>query len=337
MTEDGADSRKDVKTSLRRKMDLKNRLAYMGILPEKWADTELEYNEFREIKKRFFRHKAAVVALSVIIIVIFIGIFADHIAPYDPLYDTDYSTRNYPPVGMTWSIMGEDVHGTWEHPLGTDDLGRDVLSRLLKGVQFSLLVGVSAVAIGLSLGIVLGLVAGFFMSWIDPVIMRFLDIIYAFPAIMLAAVLAAFVGKSVEMLILIIGVVFIPSFTRIVRGSMLSEKEKEYVMAARSIGVKRFNIIMRHIFPNILAPIVVIGTLRLASAILVESGLSFLGFGPGALVPTLGGMLADGRTMLHYYPTLCIFPGIIIMIIVLGWNMAGDGLRDAMDPSLREQ
>ena len=136
---------------------------------------------------------------------------------------------------------------------------------------------------------------------------------------------------------MIIGIVFVPSFTRIVRGSVLSEKEKEYVLAARSVGVGGTKIMLRHIFPNVLAPIIVLGTLRLASAILVESGLSFLGFGPGALVPTLGGMLSSGRDMLHYYPTQTVLPGIVIMIIVLGWNMAGDGLRDAMDPSLREQ
>jgi len=332
MTEDT----KGKKPSTRRRMGIKNRLAYMGILPERLADVELGYSEMREIKKRFFRHRVGVVSTSVILIVIFIAVFADVLAPYDPLYGTDYDNIYLPPVGMSWSYIGETLHGTWEHPLGTDNLGRDIISRLMKGAQSSLLVGGLSVTIALSIGIVLGLVAGYFMGAVDRIIMRMLDVVYAFPAIMLAAVLVAYTGPSLTNLIIVMGIVFVPGFTRIVRGSVLSEKERDYVLSARSIGLNRSRIIFRHIFPNVLAPIIVIGTLRLAAAIIVESSLSFLGLGPPAPIPTWGSMLASGRDFLQLYPTLCIFPGLAILITVLGFNLAGDGMRDALDPALRE-
>jgi len=303
---------------------------------------ERGYSESREIFKRFTRTFIGKFLLFYIAVILFVVVFADVLSPHDPL-ELDLTNKFLPPVGMSWNIStmagGEfvdiPVSGSWEHILGTDSLGRDILSRLISSARTSILVGLGAVAIAASFGISLGTIAGYFRGKVDYTVMRPLDVLWCFPATFLAIVIMAAVGASMLNLIIIIGIVWITPFTRLVRGSVLSEREKEYVMAAKSIGVRNLKIMVRHILPNVIAPILVIATLEIAAAILIESSLSYLGVGVPTEIPTWGNMLASARPYMRMFPTLVLLPGIAIMLSVLGFNLAGDRLRDAMDPTLR--
>jgi peptide/nickel transport system permease protein len=271
--------------------------------------------------KQLKKNKMAMVGGGVIIFYILVALFGRFFAPYDPL-EIDLLNKLQPP--------------SWEHWMGTDDKGRDVLSRLIYGSQLSLTVGIVSVSIGAFFGIILGLVAGYYGKWVDTIIMRFIDILLAFPGLLLALAIISALGPSLVNVMIAVGIFSIPTFARIVRGSTLSTKRLEYIDAIRALGAKDFKIIFVHILPNILSPIIVQGTLRLATAILTAAGLSFLGMGAQPPSPEWGAMLSSGRNFLWTAPHLATFPGIAIAIIVMGLNLFGDGLRDALDPRMKK-
>lgn len=266
------------------------------------------------------KNKAAVVGLIIIFILIFISVFGKIIMPYDP-YTGKLSDSLQAPSST--------------HIFGTDDQGRDILSRVIDGTKISLRVGITSVAIALSIGIVFGSVAGFYGGKMDMIIMRFMDIMLAFPSLLLAIAFMSALGKGIDKAIIAISIVTIPEYARIVRSSVLSVKENEYVQAARVIGNSDAAIIFKHILPNVISPIVVRATLGISTAILETSALGFLGLGVQPPLAEWGSMLGSGRGYFYNAPHIIIFPGIAITITVLAFNLFGDGLRDALDPKLR--
>lgn len=269
---------------------------------------------------QLLRHRLGMLGLILTLVLIVMGIFGPYIAPYDP-NAIDAMARFAPP-----SI---------EHPLGADDFGRDILSRIMHGARISLQVGFIAVGIAATVGSTLGLVAGYAGRVVDEVIMRAMDILFAFPAILLAIAIMAALGKGVENAMIAIGIVYIPIFARIARGSVLSIRQEEFIEAARSCGANDGRILFKHILPNAMAPLIVETTLSLAFAILAEAALSFFGLGLQPPDASWGRMLSEGRGFFRQAPWMAIFPGLAIMFTVMGFNFLGDGLRDAMDPSLR--
>lgn len=271
------------------------------------------------VLKRLMRSPGPMMGLIIVLIFLFVSVAADYIAPYD--YDAaNFAMRRAAPSA--------------EHWLGTDELGRDLFSRLLQGARYSLLVGVISVGIGLAVGIPLGLLSGYFGGVTDMVIMRLMDIMLAFPSILLAILFVAVLGPSLENAMIAIGVVSIPIYARLVRSSTLAVKEDLFIEASRAMGANHFQIIFVHIFPNTLAPIVVQSTLQIAVAIQAAAALGFLGLGAPPDVPEWGNMLQKGRTYIISAPHIVIFPGLAIMLVVLGFNLLGDGLRDALDPRI---
>ena len=275
---------------------------------------------FVDFAKRFVRNRAALIGFIITVVLVIVAVFAPVIAPYDP-YDANM------PMSLT--------KPTAQHWLGCDELGRDILSRIIYGARISLRVGVEAVALALSVGIVLGALAGYFGGRLDLIIMRLMDIMLAFPSILLAIAFMAVLGRGIENAIIAIGIVSIPEYARIVRGSVLSVKENDYVTAARAIGNSEAAIIFRHILPNVMAPIVVRATLGISSAILDTAALGFLGLGVSPPTAEWGTMLGAGRGYVWDAPHLLTFPGLAITVTVLAFNLMGDGLRDALDPHLR--
>lgn len=271
--------------------------------------------------KQMKKNKMAMIGGYIIIFYILVALFGPLVAPYDPL-EIDLANKLQPP-----SI---------EHIMGTDDKGRDMLSRIIYGAQLSLSVGVVSVLIGAFVGIVLGLVSGYYGKMVDTVIMRIIDILLAFPGLLLALAIVSALGPSLFNVMIAVGIFSIPTFARIVRGSTLSTKKMEYIDAIRALGANDFKIIFVHILPNILSPIIVQGTLRLATAILTAAGLSFLGMGAQPPSPEWGAMLSSGRNFLWNAPHIATFPGLAIAIIVMGLNLFGDGLRDALDPRMKK-
>ncbi len=269
------------------------------------------------VYKQLKKNKMAVVGAWIIAFYFLVALLAPFIAPYDPL-QVDLVNKLQTP--------------SWDHWMGTDDKGRDILSRVIYGSQLSLAVGSVSVLIGAFFGVMLGLIAGYYGKMIDTVIMRFIDILLAFPGILLALAIISALGPSLINVMIAVGIFSVPTFARIVRGSMLGEKKKEYVDAIRALGASDFHIIVVHILPNIFSPIIVQGTLRLATAILTAAGLSFLGMGAQPPSPEWGAMLSGGRNFLWTAPHIATFPGLAIAFIVLGLNLFGDGLRDALDP-----
>jgi peptide/nickel transport system permease protein len=269
---------------------------------------------------RLLRNRLALVGMIITAIVILTAIFAPWLAPYDPL-DIELSRRLQPP--------------SWEHLMGTDHFGRDILSRLIYGANISLQVGVVSVAFGTVIGLVIGAAAGYLGRSIDTVLMSVMDAIYAFPAILLALALVAVFGPGMVTVMTAIAIVRIPIFARTVRSSVMAEKEKEYIEAARSIGQYEILILIKHILPNIISPMIVVTTTYFAAAIVVEASLSFLGLGVPPPAASWGVMLNDGRRFMEQYPHTVIFPGLAISLSVLGFNLLGDGLRDVLDPRLR--
>lgn len=276
---------------------------------------------------RLRKNKIAVAGLVIICLFLIMALFSPLVAPHDPLEQSLYD-KLQPPV---WSEKG-----SWTYPLGTDDFGRDLLSRIIYGSRISMLVGVVAVSISLFFGTLAGAVAGFYGGVTDTIIMRFMDLLLAFPSILLAIVIVAFLGPSLENAMIAIGVVSIPRYARIVRGSVLEEYAKDYVQAARALGARDGRLIFIHILPNCLAPLIVQTTLGFASAILEAAALSFLGLGAQPPTPEWGAMLANGRSLILRAWWAVTFPGVMILFAVLGFNLLGDGLRDALDPRLRE-
>jgi peptide/nickel transport system permease protein/dipeptide transport system permease protein len=291
------------------------------------AKNEAPRSPFREAISRLRKNKTGMAGLLVICFFLCMAVFAPLLAPHDP-YEQSLYSRLKPPV-----VLGE---GKWDHPLGTDDFGRDLLSRIIYGSRITMIIGAVSVSISLFFGTVAGSVAGFYRGILDNVIMRFMDLLLAFPSILLAIVIVAFLGPNLRNAMIAIGVVSIPRYARIVRGSVLEEYAKDYVQAARALGASDSRLIFIHILPNCLAPLIVQTTLGFASAILEAAFLGFVGMGAQPPSPEWGAMLANGRALILRAWWAVTFPGIFILLAVLGFNLLGDGLRDVLDPRLRD-
>jgi peptide/nickel transport system permease protein len=279
----------------------------------------------RDAFRRMLRNPGAVFGLFVIAFFIFVAVFAPLLAPYDP------QEQNLAAIEQ-----GCCPGPSREHPLGVDDLGRDELSRLIYGARYSLLIGIVAVSVGLTLGMILGSAAGYFRR-LDTPIMRCMDVMLAIPGFLMAiGIVALFGGGGLLQVMLAIGIVNVPIFARLMRGSILGQRETDYVLAARAVGVPSRQILGSHIMPNAISPVIVAGTLALATSIIDAAGLGFLGLGPqDPATPEWGTMLTDTVKYLDTQPLLAILPGLAIVIIVMGFNLVGDGLREALDPKLR--
>lgn len=276
----------------------------------------------RDALRRLWRNPGAVAGAVVLIAMIVLAIFAPLIAPYDPIAQNSQAIRAAPSA---------------QHLFGADTFGRDIFSRVLYGGRMSLPVGFVAVGITAVVGVAFGLIAGYYGGRIDSAIMRWADLMLAFPGILLAMALVAILGTSLFNLMLAVGIAAIPEYTRVVRGTVLSAREAEYVTAARVSGAYDRTIVLRHILPNVLPPVIVLATLGIAGAIILGSTLSFLGLGIKPPTPEWGNMLSDGRSMIRHQWWVSFFPGLAIMLTVLAINLLGDGLRDALDPRLRNR
>nr|WP_194709664.1 nickel transporter permease [Radiobacillus deserti] len=277
-------------------------------------------NIWLEALIRLIKSKTSFIGLTIITLLIVVAIFAPAVATHSPI-EQDIINRYQAPSG--------------EHWLGTDALGRDIFSRIVYGTRISIQVGIIAVGISAIVGILLGGIAGYFGKWCDLIIMRIIDILMAFPSILLAIAMVAVLGTNLTNTMIAVGIVGVPQFARIVRSTVLSVKETEYIEAARAIGAKNNRILFSHVLPNCLAPIIVQATLSVGTAILDAAGLSFLGLGAQPPTPEWGAMLSDGRAALQSAPWV-LFPGLAIFLVVLGFNLFGDGLRDALDPKLKQ-
>lgn len=292
---------------------------------ESLSDIKINYkktNQFHETFIRLSKNKGAMIGMAFLIVLVLTAISADI------LYD-------YQSAVIQQSIKDRLLWPSIEHPFGTDEYGRDLLARVVHGSRVSLIVAASAVTIALFVGGALGAAAGYYGKTIDNIIMRCTDIVLSIPMTMFAIVIVAALGASTVNLILALAVASVPIFARIVRGAVLTVRDKEYIEAARAIGARDATIILRHIIPNCLAPIIVQVTLRMSSAIYNTAALSFLGMGVSPPAPEWGALLASGRNYIRDYSYLCVIPGFIIMLTILSLNMLGDGLRDALDPRLR--
>lgn len=276
---------------------------------------------------QLWRNKTAVAGLIIVVCFVLAAFFAPVLSPHDPVEISLYDQIK-PPV---WADGG-----TRKNILGTDDLGRDILSRIIYGSRVSLIVAVVSVGLAFVFGTFLGSVSGYYKGALDSVIMRIMDIILAFPYLLLAIVVVAYLGPSLQNAMMAIGITYIPRFARIVRGSVLEECEKDYVMAARAVGARDWRILFIAILPNCLGPLIVQTTLSFASAILDAAALSFLGLGAQPPTPEWGAMIAKSRGLILRASWVMTFPGIAILLAVLGFNLLGDGLRDALDPRLRD-
>lgn len=282
--------------------------------------------DLRRLVRELVGNKAALVGLSILLVVTAGAVLAPVISPADPLLQ-DVSVRLKPPT-----LEGGDGQA---HLLGTDHLGRDILSRLIYGARISLVIGISAVAVAGTLGTLIGLVAGYRGGRVDDLCMRLTDTMLAMPFILLALAVIAVLGSSLRNIIFVLGITSWVSYARVVRAEVLTLRTREFVAAAQALGGRSFRIIFRHLLPNVLTPVIVIATLEVARMIILESALSFLGLGVQPPTPTWGGMLADGRAYLSTAWWLATFPGLCIMLSVLGINLLGDWLRDVLDPRLR--
>ncbi len=278
-------------------------------------------SQWAEVWRRLRKNRMAMFGLVVILIIIFTAIFADVVAPYS------YRAQNLRRIAETPSK---------DHLLGTDELGRDILSRIIFGTRVSLQVGFVAVSISVIVGGFLGAMSGYYGGKLDNVIMRMMDILLAIPSILLAiAIVSAFGGGLVNVMIAV-GISSIPVYARIVKASVISIKEQEFIEAARAVGAKDLRIIFKHVLPNSMAPIIVQGTIGVANAILSAAGLSFIGLGIQPPTPEWGAMLSGGRMFIRTAPHIATFPGVAIMITIFALNLLGDGMRDALDPRLKQ-
>lgn len=279
-----------------------------------WEDTRLLW-------RRFQRNKGAMFGLGIFLLMVLTAVFAHWLAPFDPL------EQNYLEAMQT---------PTMQHWLGTDSFGRDILSRIIYGARIALVVGVLAVLLAMLVGVTLGLISGYYGGVVDTIVMRIMDGLFAFPILILAIALMAILGLGVRNVIIAVAVGYIAPFARVTRGDVLAVKEETYIEAARLTGVSHTAIILRHIFPNVLAPVIVQAALRVSAAIITEAGLSFLGLGPPPPTPVWGSMISEGREFLVIAPHISTFPGLALMITVIGLNLFGDGLRDTLDPRLKK-
>ncbi len=288
-------------------------------LPEPAVATTIR-TPIGEFWRRFRRQRVALIAGLIILLIILAAVFAPFVAPFEP------ATPDYDNILEGSSAL---------HWLGTDAYGRDVLSRIIWGGRVSLMVGFLSVALGAGVGVAIGLISGFFGGWVDGVLMRLMDVLLAFPGIILAIGVVALLGPGIDNVIYAIAVFSVPVFSRLVRGSTLALKQTLYVQAARSIGVKAPLLMLRHILPGAMPGVIVYASLRLGTSILTAASLSFIGLGARPPSAEWGAMLSDGRSYLGVADHLTIFPGLAIFVIVLAFNLFGDGLRDALDQKLR--
>ena len=274
----------------------------------------------RQFHQELLRQKSAMIGLSILIFFIITAIFAPLIATHDPR-DANVTARL-----KGWSQ---------EHYFGTDKVGRDIFSRIVYGSRISIKIGLVAMTFSISIGVLLGIIAGYYGGWLDNIIMRMMDMMLAMPSILLAMVIVTILGQSLTNAIIAVSIVYIPQYARILRASVLTIREQDYVTAAQAIGVNDFRILTHAILPNCLAPLIVQATLGMGAAILDAAGLSFLGLGAEIGEPEWGAMLNENRALIRRAPWTVMTPGIAIFLIVLGFNLLGDALRDVLDPQVR--
>ena len=279
-------------------------------------------SQWKIATRHFKKSKVAIAGLVILIALYLIALLAPLLAPYDPIAQKDIVSTSY-------------LKPNAQHWLGTDRFGRDILSRILYGARISLSIGFVATLISVTLGTVLGALAGYFGGKIDTLLMRFTDMVLAFPRLVLLIMIVALFSPSIAVIITVLGLTQWPNTSRIVRGDVLSLREREYIQAAHSLGFGKARIIFKHLIPNVLAPVIVTATLGIGNTIVLEAGLSFLGLGVQPPIPSWGNMVADGRDNLLGAWWVATFPGLTIVLTVLAFNLVGDGLRDALDPRLR--
>lgn len=277
---------------------------------------------WRDAWRRLKRQRLAMFGGFIILFFIFLAVLAPLLTPYS-YKEVDLAARFYPPL-------------TEGHFLGTDDLGRDIVTRILYGAQISLRVGFLAVIGSIVVGTFLGLLSGYYGKWVDMLISRVFDIMLAFPSILLAIAIVTILGRSLTNALLAIAIINVPTYGRLVRSKVLSLKEEEFILAAKAVGMADSRIILHHLLPNSMTPIIVQGTLGIATAIIETAALGFLGLGAQPPTPEWGTMLADSKDYIQLAPWTVIFPGLSIMLVVLGFNLFGDGLRDALDPKMKQ-
>ena len=279
------------------------------------------WEAFKTVSKRLLKNKAAVVGGIIIIFFVIVALLGPLLVKTDPNHH-DFLNKLQPP--------------SKEHWFGTDNFGRDIFSRIVHGAKLTLIVGFLSVAVGGIIGVLVGIISGYYGGWFDTISMRIVDVLLAFPGILLALAIVSVLGGSIRNVILAVGIFSIPAFARIVRGSTLQVKKLEYIDAVRSLGASDMRIIFRHILPNIMSPIIVQATMRIATAILTAAGLSFLSLGAPPPTPEWGAILNEGRIYMNNAGHMVLIPGIMIVIVVLAFNIFGDGLRDALDPKMKQ-
>lgn len=277
-------------------------------------------SEWQRSWRRFQTNRLAVAGLFFVILICLMAIFAPVIAPHDP----------------TEIIAKRGAPATPAHPIGFDDIGRDLLSRLIYGARPALMVGLIATLVSTFIGVIIGATAGFFGGWVDTILSRLIDTLMAFPLLALLLLLASVLGPSLRTTIIVIGITTWARFARVVRADVLALKETDFITAARSVGATNINIILRHVVPNILGPVIVLASLGIGSIIILEAALSFLGLGLQRPTPSWGLILADGRAWIRNLPHITAYPGVMIFLTVLAFNLFGDGLRDALDPRQKD-
>lgn len=298
----------------------------MSDMPAQSPARSIRWQMFKEFWFYFRQNRGAVFGLIVFALLVLTAVFAAILAPHDP-------TQQYRDALLVPPVWQEG--GRTAFLLGTDAVGRDMLSRLIYGAQYSLFIGVVVVSVALFGGIIIGLIAGFFGGWVDTVIMRVMDVILAFPSLLLALVLVAVLGPGLTNAMIAIAIVYQPHFARLTRAAVMAEKQREYVTAARVAGAGNLRLMLRTILPNCLAPLIVQATLSFSSAVLDAAALGFLGMGAQPPTPEWGTMLAEAREFILRAWWVVTFPGLAILVSVLAINLMGDGLRDALDPKLK--
>ncbi len=298
----------------------KKNVAALVVSPTNFDASRKPRSLWSDAWARLLRNPVAMTGGIVVIVLVAVALSATQIAPYDPLAQ-DLANSLAPPSPL--HLAGTDVHG------------RDIFSRIISGTAISLRIGFLGMLLGCVVGVTLGLISGYYGGWLDTVIMRVLDVQLAFPGLLLAICIVAIIGPGLENVIVAVGIFSVPVFARVTRGCVLGLKQQDYVLAARMIGAQDRRIMISHMLPNTLAPILVIGTLRIGTAILTAASLSFLGLGAQPPIPEWGAMLSDGRSYLTIAPHVATTPGLAILVTVLSFNLLGDGLRDALDPKLK--
>jgi len=289
----------------------------MAAIPANGIAIPRELSPWERALARLIRRRGAMVGLGVVVFFIVLAIAAPWIAPYDPL-------------ATSWSAVRKAPSAA--HYFGTDEIGRDVLARVIWGTRASLLAGVVSVSISLAIGVPIGLAAGYIGGWLDMLISRVTDAMLACPFLILAIALAAFLGPSLTNAMIAIGIAATPIFIRLTRAQVLAVKVEDYIEAARAVGNSHLRIALRHVFPNIVAPLIVQATLAIAAAVIAEASLSFLGLGQQPPAPSWGSMLKTAKNYIDNAPWMAVWPGLSIFLLVLSFNLLGDGLRDALDP-----